>query len=103
MEYQLVIQFPATLIADFDVMVSLEETLISKFGDSADVDGHDFGSGEANIFIITSDPSHTFDQSKSILESREILNQCKVAYRKLDEDDYSVLWPIDHSGEFEIK
>ena len=103
MEYQLVIQFPAESVADFDSMVNLEDTLISILGDSADVDGHDFGSGETNIFIITQNPTHTFEQSKSVLESTGIIDLCKVAYRKLDEDDYSVLWPTDFTGEFEIK
>ena len=48
-------QFRGDSLDDFDAMVALEEELTEELGDSADVDGHDVGSGETNIFIYTSD------------------------------------------------
>src|SRR6266699_2489706 len=68
MDFQLVLQFSGDSLADYDAMVALENELIAELGDTADVDGHDFGSGEVNIFIITTDPARTFRQSRAVLE-----------------------------------
>jgi hypothetical protein len=54
MKYQLVLQFPATSLDDYDTFVALEEILRQKICDFGEIDGHDFGSGEMNIFIIIS-------------------------------------------------
>jgi len=74
--------------------MELEERFISFFGDreDVDVDGHDFGNGEGNIFIHTNDPEGTFADAKPILRSLGI-DQFKAAYRDLKGDKYSVLWP----------
>ena len=52
MEHQLVLQFRGDSLADCDAMVALEHELREELGNSADVDGHDVGSGETNIFIV---------------------------------------------------
>jgi len=62
MDYQLVLQFRGDSLADYDAMVALENELIDELGDPADVDAHDVGSGEVNIFIIRTDPARTFRQ-----------------------------------------
>ena len=56
MKYQLVLQFYASSIEDFDQLIEIEEMLESTLGNLHEVDGHDFGSGEMNIFIHTNDP-----------------------------------------------
>jgi hypothetical protein len=68
MKYQLALQFRGDSLDNFDEMVALEDELIEKLGDSADVDGHDMGSGERNIFIFTSDPARTFSEARPVLE-----------------------------------
>ena len=55
MQYQLVLQFSGDSLGDYDAMLALEDDLIQEFG-HADVDGHDIGSGETNIFLVTSEP-----------------------------------------------
>jgi hypothetical protein len=58
---QLVLQFTTGEDLDsFDRLIRFEEELISVVGKTAKVDGHDFGSGEMNIFILTEDPVATF-------------------------------------------
>ena len=42
---------------DFDQLVILEDKLIEELGSVATVDGHDFGSGEFNIFVLTDEPT----------------------------------------------
>ena len=55
MRYQLVLQFAAAMLSDYDALVALESQLIGVLGNSA-INGHDLGSGQANIFIDTTDP-----------------------------------------------
>ena len=62
MTTQLVLQFKADGdLGSFDKLVSFEEALSSVLGQMADVDGHDSGSGEMNIFILTDHPIATFN------------------------------------------
>ena len=99
--HQLVIQFAANSLRDYDDLVALEEELIAQLGDSK-VDGHDMGSGEANIFIITSDAPKTFQQLLPVLQRVRRLPEVTAAYRRTDEDHYQVLWPEDPSREFRV-
>jgi hypothetical protein len=102
MRYQLVLQFRGDSLADFDQMVALEDRLIESLGDSADVDGHDCGSGETNIFIFTSDPAATFRRVRPTLKQEGRLDAVTAAYRKVDGEDYTVLWPEGTTQEFTI-
>ena len=102
MEYLLIIQVQAESLDDFDAIVRLEERLTETIGNTADVDGHDFGSREANIFIITSDPISTFDLLQDLLKHQGIMDQCKVAYREISGEQYTVLWPTDFNGVFTV-
>ena len=48
MKYQLILQWPATSINDYDKMIDIENTLTANLADQSEVDGHDVGSGEVN-------------------------------------------------------
>jgi hypothetical protein len=100
--YQLVLQFHSDSLQDFDEMVALEDELIEQLGDSADVDGHDVGSGETNIFIFTSDPATTFRRARPVLESRRKLQAVTVAYREVEGESYTVIWPVGSKRKFAI-
>jgi hypothetical protein len=67
MKYQLVLQFAADSMADFDRLVALEDRLVEELDDLTAVDGHDFGSGEFNIFILTDDPAMVFGKAHGIV------------------------------------
>jgi hypothetical protein len=90
MRYQLVLQFAAGTLTDYDALVALESQLIDVLGNSA-VDGHDLGSGEANIFIHTTDPQNTFRQLAPVLERSGRISRVTAAHRRTDEDHYHVL------------
>jgi hypothetical protein len=94
-EYQLVLQFPCNSMEDLDAVVALEDALIAELpGSLADVDGHDSGSGEANIFILTSQPIETFERAHAIVSgSSGLARVLRAAYRRLDAEQYAVLWP----------
>lgn len=101
MKYQLVLQFETSNSEDFDQFIKIEDRLESILGDVHEVDGHDFGSGEMNIFIHTNGPNDAFDLIKDNLTLNEI-NIMKVAFRELKGEVYSILWPENFSGEFKI-
>jgi len=97
-----VFQFRGGSLEDFDEMIAVEDQLNEALGDSADVDGHDMGSGERNIFIFTSDPAATFDSAKPVLARRQRLQAVTVAYRRVDGEQFMVIWPEGSTSEFKV-
>jgi hypothetical protein len=102
MRYQLTLHFRGDSLADYDAMVALEDDLTEELGDSADVDGHDCGSGEANIFIFTSDPAATFQRIRPVLERTAHLQSVTAAYREVDGERYTVIWPEGLRRDFAV-
>ncbi len=101
MQYQLVLQFAAGVISDYDALIAIESRLITALGEDA-VDGHDMGSGEANIFLSTSDPQKMFRQVTPLLERSGQMAAVTAAYRRTDEDLYHVLWPEGSQRQFSV-
>src|ERR1700730_18667756 len=95
MKYQLVFQWPASSVEDYDAMINVEEVLIEKLSDENEVDGHDAGSGEVNIFVLTNDPNRAFNQVKAILSGHGLWGDARVAYREIAGSNYTILWPMD--------
>jgi len=94
MKYQLVIQFPGESEDDFDHLIEIEDELEERLPDIAEVDGHDFGSGEMNIFIFTNEPVETFEHIKTIFTDRNNeLSDMKAAYRDIESEVFVILWP----------
>lgn len=93
MKYQLVIQFPEALTGGFDLLIKLEDILEANLKTS-EVDGHDIGSGEMNIFIYTDDPQFTFNEIKNLFESeKEVVCNMKAAYRDTEKEEFICIWP----------
>jgi hypothetical protein len=92
MKYQLVIQFSGKSMDDFDHLIEIEDTLEENLTGDCEVDGHDFGSGEMNIFILTEEPVETFMQTKSLLDHDDLSNM-KAAYRDIEAEKFTILWP----------
>src|SRR5262245_52379044 len=83
MKYQLVLQWPGSSLKDYDEMIAMENKLIEDLSKGSKVDGHDAGSGEVNIFILTDDPELTFSEAKAILGNNDRLLSVRVAYREV--------------------
>jgi hypothetical protein len=92
---QLVLQWDARSIQDFDAIVELENQLSEIMPKNSEVDGHDAGSGQMNIFIFTDAPRKIFDLAKPVLKEANRLANVRVAYREASEDQYTVLHPTD--------
>ena len=97
MKYLLVLQWPASSIRDYDAMIEIENVLVEKLAKYSEVDGHDAGSGEVNIFIRTDDPKKTFDEVRALLGTRDCWVDARVAYREGARSGYTVLWPKDQT------
>jgi len=98
MRFQLVLQWPASSVNDFDEIVNIEDLLIAKLKGQSVVDGHDFGSGEANIFVHTNDPHQALEELRAILSAHRLWPSTAIAYREILGTEYRVLWPEGITG-----
>jgi hypothetical protein len=57
------------------------------------VDGHDVGSGEFNIFILTDNPMGSFQRLQKVLQDVKPDGAMSVAFRDVNEGEYRILWP----------
>ena len=107
MKYQLVLQFQGDDDDTLEKVIELEDQLIEAFDGSttSEVDGHEVGSRD-----VQPDGSHQErrqglgDVSKAVVEDAVSggLELNAVAFRPLDGEEYTVLWPADYEGEFEV-
>lgn len=94
MNYQLVLQWTVPFpIEKLDDVVAIEDLLTGELAGAGEVDGHDFGSGQANVFIHTDAPQSTFSTLQPVLASRNLLTHTRAAYRAFEDDRYTILWP----------
>jgi hypothetical protein len=93
MKYQLVLQWPAHSIKDYDNMVVLEESIAKVLGAIGTVDGHDAGAGEMNIFILTDNPILAFDCIKMLLGTKDFIPDLKAAFREVGKDAFTIVHP----------
>ena len=96
MQYKLVLQFSEEKYGDIDWIINMEDFLIATLSE-AEVDGHDMGIGEVNIFLNTDKPIDAFNTIKNLFEKQHhsLLEDCKAGYREVNSDDYISLWPSD--------
>ena len=93
MTYQLVLQFPESDFPDFDQLIELEGAVAECLGNLGDLDGHDIGSGEVNLFILTAQPGKAFEKVRSV-EAVARHSSMSAAYRHLDSEEFTVLYPL---------
>lgn len=100
--YQLVLQMATTGSMDeFDELIALEEALEASLPPEHVVDGHDSGSGEMNIFIVTAKPEAAFEDVRGIVSEAQ-LDRVRAAFRSEDGDAYTILWPESWPGPFKV-
>ena len=101
MDIQLVFQFSVNEATDFDQLLSLENVFQITLGENHLVDGHDFGSGEMNIFVHTNDAESAFEICESCIPPT-LKASLKSAYRLLSGDQYHWICPENSVGEFKV-
>lgn len=92
--YILVLQFPFSSMDDYHAMIQLEDDLDRSLCRLAEVDGHDAGSGEMNVFIFTDDAQQTFEEAEFVVK-RSSLFLRGAAFRLVEGEKYTRLWPIN--------
>jgi hypothetical protein len=97
MRHILVLQWAVSSAADLEDLVRMEEELETSLGADAVVDGHDFGSGEMNIFIETDHPARAFADVEAILGHWPRWAGVRAAHRETSGDAYTVLWPLEQA------
>ena len=100
--FQLVLQFAPWDSECLDDLIALEEKLIAAVGSRAIVDGHDAGSGEANIFLLTEYPTEVVRDCVPVVQ-QSAFRAFTAGYRDLAADDYQRLWPKGDRSPFIVK
>ncbi len=95
MRFQVVVQFDWSDADNLERLFATEQRMGAELTGDAVVDGHDFGSGEFNIFVLTNDPSQTYKCISAFLLHEGIQSQARIACRAIDGDIYTVMWPSD--------
>jgi hypothetical protein len=107
MTQQLVLQFQGDDEDTIDKVIELEDRLIDALEGmiSVDVDGHEPGEGMVNLFLVAKNPAKVWEKIEPLIEeaASEDLEINVVAFRPIDGEDFTVLWPSDYEGEFEIE
>ena len=98
MKYQLVLQWSAASIDDYDAVIEIEDFLISHLPGESEVDGHDAGSGEINIFIFTPSPVRDFSFIQEALASAGLMAPARAAFREVGRENYNVIWPAGETS-----
>jgi hypothetical protein len=80
MKYQLVLRFQGESVQEFDDLVVLEDLLVEELPMDSEIDGHDFGSGEFNIFILTDQPEQTFHAAEQTIQQYRPPQKLRAAY-----------------------
>ena len=83
-------------------MIGAENILIKHLAGDSEVDGHDAGSGEMNIFVFTDDPRKALTQIEAVLGSSDSWVDVRVAYREVGKSQFTILWP-KWLAQFEVK
>ena len=91
--HELILQFPANSIKHYDDLIKLEDSIIAGLGTVGEVDGHDVGLREMNIFVHTDHPSLAFQKIKMLLGTQDFMPELKVAYRDVGKDKFTILYP----------
>jgi len=99
--YQLVLQFAPWSDRDFEALVRLEDELESVVR-AGEIDGHDAGSNEANIFIHTEDPAAVLQSCVPVIAEAGLMPSFSAGCRLLAQDAYSRLWPAGDVSPFTV-
>lgn len=86
--YILVLQWPASTEADFNAPIAMEDRLSDALGKGATVDGHDFGSGEMNIFIETEQPVEAFADAEAAFRGSPRWGHVRAAFREANPEEH---------------
>lgn len=102
MDYQLVIKFWRKSLADEAFLAEIEGKLKAALGNAVELEGHDVSPKEINLFMLTSDPRHSFRRAKDVLEGLGIQNGVSAAFRVAGGAQFTSIWPLRATRKFRL-
>jgi hypothetical protein len=102
MQYQLIYRFRKAALESPDDVQALERELAESLGDKAQLDGHDTGPRDIDLFLGTTDPGSAFRRSKPALERLALLDKVTVAHRLEGGAKFTVIWPLKYGRKFKL-
>jgi hypothetical protein len=101
MQSQLVLKFRRPVL-DTAGVAALEAQLRDTLGDSVQLDGHNEGVRDIDVFIITEDPASSFRRCKPVLEKLQLLDRVVAAHRFVGGLQFKVIWPLRWGRKFSV-
>lgn len=101
MQSQLVLKFRRPVL-DTAGVAALEHQLRDTLGDSVELDGHNEGVRDIDLFIITEDPASAFRRCKPVLEQMQVLDRVVAAHRFVGGLQFKVIWPLRWGRKFSV-
>lgn len=105
MNHQLVLQFQGDDDDTLEKVIELEDRLIDALAGSTavEVDGHEPGDGVTNLILLAKNAAKVWEKIEPIVEdASDELDVNAVAFRTLNSEEFTVLWPVDYEGEFAL-
>jgi hypothetical protein len=105
MNHQLVLQFQGDDDDTLEKVIELEDRLIDALAGSTavEVDGHEPGDGVTNLILLAKNAAKVWEKIEPIVEdASDELDVNAVAFRTLNSEEFTVLWPVDYEGEFDL-
>lgn len=102
MDYQLVIKFWRKSLTDEAFLAEIEETLKGALGKAVELEGYDVSPKEINLFMLTSDPRHSFRRAKDVLEALGVLSGVSAAFRVAGGNSFTSIWPLRATRKFKL-
>jgi hypothetical protein len=102
MDYQLVIKFWRKSLEGEAFLTTIESELKVALGATAILDGYDVSPKEVNLFVLTSDPRHSFRRAKDVLERLGVLHSVSAAFRLVGGARFTSIWPLRTTRKFTL-
>jgi len=101
-DHQLVIKLWRKSLDDEAFLSTIEGDLKAALGSTAEVDGYDVSPKEINLFVLTSDPRHTFRRAKDVFEKAGVVHGMSAAYRLVGGARFTSIWPLRSTRKFSL-
>lgn len=102
MDYQLVIKFWRKSLADEAFLAGMEGKLKEALGKAVEMEGYDVSPKEINLFMLASDPRHSFRRAKDVLEELGVVNGMSAAFRVAGGTQFTSIWPLRATRKFKL-
>jgi len=102
MDYQLVIKFWRKSLADEVFLATIESELKGVLGSTAELEGYDVSPKEINLFMLTSDPRHSFRRARGVLEGLGVVQGVSAAFRLVGGARFTSIWPLRATRKFTL-